>query len=79
METNDIRLDIKPKAKNKYSKVVSWENLSVITKISLTQQVKAKVNCKDESKYEKTLLNKINGIVRPGEMVALMGARYFLY
>jgi len=53
--------------------VVSWENLDVSTKPTLVDKIKSGITRKPQSK---TLLNKVTGVVQPGQMVALMGARY---
>jgi hypothetical protein len=52
---------------------VSWENVSVIAKSTYSQKVKSVFSRKD---YTKPLITGVSGIVRPGELVALMGARY---
>ena len=78
MQMNETKLNIELRDRDdrfRQGKVVSWENLSVVTKKNLQQNVKSSIRLQDTSKYEKPLLNKINGVVRPGEMVALMGAR----
>lgn len=78
MQMNEIKLNIELRGRDdrfRKGKVVSWENLSVVTKKNLQQSVKSSICFQDTSKYEKPLLNKINGLVKPGEMVALMGAR----
>ncbi len=68
----DIHLEIN--STNKKSAInenvtVSWKNLAVATVPSLLD----KVRCNGAKSKE--ILKNLNGIVRPGEMVALMGAR----
>ena len=61
---NDIRLDMNSSSEQV---TVSWRNL----KVTPTPPITAK--CKKDFK-SRDILKDLNGIVRPGEMVALMGA-----
>jgi hypothetical protein len=67
--TRDIRLDMhSPESSSSEQVTVSWRNLKVTPKRPITAKCKKGFESKD-------ILKDLNGIVRPGEMVALMGAR----
>ena len=66
--TRDIRLDMHSQKSSSEQVTVSWRNLNVATVLPIT------VTCKKDFK-SRDILKDLNGIVRPGEMVALMGAR----
>lgn len=55
--------------------VLSWKDLSILTKknTTLIDNVKSLVRCR--STEYKSILRKVQGIVEPGEMLALMGPR----
>lgn len=73
MKTSDVRINLETFSRGK---VVSWENLSVTSKVDCWQSAKIHVCRQEKSQYEKPILTGLCGLVRPGEMVALMGARY---
>ena len=54
-------------------KTVSWEKLAVTRKATLPQKTKSMVCSKDEPSID--ILTNQRGLVRPGEMLALMGER----
>ena len=53
--------------------VISWENLDVSTKPTFLDKIKSSITRQPKTK---SLLSNLRGLVKPGEMVALMGARY---
>lgn len=53
--------------------IVSWENVSVTANSTPWQKVKSVFSKKS---YKKPLITNVSGVVRSGELVALMGARY---
>jgi hypothetical protein len=59
----DIRLEMDSKPMT-----ISWRNLKVTPVLPITAKCKKNFKSKD-------ILNNLSGIVKPGEMVALMGAR----
>ena len=63
----DIHVDMHPAESSSEQVTVSWRNLNVATVLPIT------VRCKKDFE-SKDILKDLNGIVRPGEMVALMGA-----
>ena len=65
----DINLEINSKSAIHDNVTVSWKNLTVVTVPSLLDRVRCK------GSKSKEILKNLNGIVKPGEMVALMGAR----
>ena len=68
----DINLEMKStnsKSAIPENVTVSWKDLTVATDPSLLDRVR----CKGSNTKE--ILKNLNGIVKPGEMVALMGAR----
>ncbi len=71
--TNDIQLEMLPQESSSNGVTISWRNLEVTTKPSKFEPITPKCIRSFESK---DILKDLNGIVRPGEMVALMGARY---
>jgi hypothetical protein len=71
--TDDIQLDMLSQESPPNGVTISWRNLKVTTKPSKFELITPKCIRRFESK---DILRGLNGIVRPGEMVALMGARY---
>jgi hypothetical protein len=64
----DIHLDMHSPESSSDQVTVSWRNLKVTPKRSIKSRCKRGFKSRD-------ILKDLNGIVRPGEMVALMGAR----
>lgn len=60
-------------------KVILWENISVTKRHSVLKRAKNKCCCCSCCVHEETTTNRIldnvSGLVRPKEMIALMGAR----
>ena len=67
--TDDIQLDMLSQESPPNGVTISWRNLKVTPKPPITAKCKRGFESRD-------ILKDLNGIVRPGEMVALMGARY---
>ena len=72
MELNEVRIGLERRNFPK-GKTVSWENLAVTRKATLSQKAKSIACRKDEHSID-ILMNQ-RGLVRPGEMLALMGER----
>lgn len=66
---SDVKLEMKPRSGIPEKVVVSWKDLTVTTTASCIDK------CKCKGTHTKDILKNLNGIVKPGEMVALMGAR----
>ena len=66
--TRDIRVEMHSQKSPSKQVTVSWRNLNMATVPPITAK------CKKDFKSI-YILKDLNGIVRPGEMVALMGAR----
>ena len=64
--TDDIQLDMLSQESSPNGVTISWRNLRVTPKPPITAR----------GFEPRDILRGLSGIVRPGEMVALMGARY---
>lgn len=72
MELNEVRIGLERRNFPK-GKTVSWEKLAVSRKTTLSQKAKSMVCRQDEHRID--ILTNQRGLVRPGEMLALMGER----
>jgi len=67
--TNDVRVEMRSQESSPNGLTISWRNLKVTPKPPITPKCIRRSESKD-------IFKDLNGIVRPCEMVALMGARY---
>lgn len=77
MHTGEVTIELErrnfPKKNSLKGKVVSWENLNIVAKPKIQDNVKKTLFGRETK--DKSILQNLNGLVKPGEMVALMGAR----
>ena len=75
MEFKQVKIDLGPKSESKFpdGKIVSWESLNVSKKLKLSQKATSIV-CREDNDKREILINQ-RGLVRPGEMLAVMGER----
>lgn len=75
MEFKQVKIDLGPKSESEFpnGKIVSWESLNVSKKASLRKKATSTVCHQDDDKRD-ILINQ-RGLVKPGEMLAVMGER----